>query len=84
MMPKLIPADGQRFNCSACDQTFSPPAIPRGATVDDGRSQGELTAAFSESAEKADLPFRPNVRADRITHRQVAADMKVSVQLYQN
>lgn len=67
MMPKLIPADGERFNCSACDQIFSPPAVPCGARpwmTDEARAK--LTAEFSERAEKAHLPFRPNVRGDRV------------------
>ncbi|HEY6273757.1 MAG TPA: hypothetical protein VIX19_17395 [Terriglobales bacterium] len=41
-MPKLVPVDGERLKCSACDQLFYPPPVRRGArpwTPDGG--QGE-------------------------------------------
>lgn len=57
-MPKLIPTNGEHFKCSACEQIFSPPPVPRGArpwTADEAKAK--LAGQFREHIEKAHFPF---------------------------
>lgn len=66
-MPKLIVTDDKRFRCSACDQIFSPPPVPRGArpwTPDEARAK--LAGEFNEHVEKAHFPSRLEERNDSI------------------
>ena len=66
-MPKLMATDAERFKCSACDQLFSPPPVPRGArpwTPDEARAK--LAGEFNEHVEKAHFPPRAKDGSDRI------------------
>ncbi|HEY6289975.1 MAG TPA: hypothetical protein VI455_00210 [Terriglobia bacterium] len=59
-MPKLVPVDGERLKCSACDQLFYPPPVSRGArpwTSDEIRAK--LAGEFNEHVEKAHSRSRP-------------------------
>jgi hypothetical protein len=66
-MPKLIVTDDKRFKCSACDQFFTPPPVPRGArpwTPEEARMK--LAGEFSEHAENAHFRSRTKDGSDRI------------------
>src|SRR5215472_16301258 len=57
MMLELVPVDGERFKCSACDQLFVPSPVPRGArpwTPDEARTK--VAGEFNEHVEKAHAP----------------------------
>jgi hypothetical protein len=70
-MPKLILTGDKSFKCSACDQLFFPPPLPRGArpwTPDEARTK--LAGEFSEHVEKAHFPCRPKSASDRVNSRE--------------
>ena len=70
-MPKLVQIDGERFKCSACDQLFYPPPVPRGArpwTPDEAKA--ELAGEFNEHVEKAHFDSRAEGGSDTIKPRK--------------
>ena len=72
MMPKLVPVDGERFTCSACDQLFVPPPVPRGArpwTLDEARTK--LVGEFNEHVEKAHARSGAESMADTTRPKEI-------------
>ena len=70
-MPNLVPVDGERLKCSACDQLFYPPPVPRGArpwTPDETRAK--LAGEFNEHVEKAHFRFFPEGVSDTIRPKE--------------
>ena len=73
MMPELVPVDGERFKCSACDQLFFPPPVPRGArpwTPDEARAK--LASQFNEHVEKVHSRSRPERLSDTVRPKERA------------
>ena len=70
-MPKLVLVNGERLKCSACDQVFYSPPVPRGArpwTPDEARAQ--LAGEFNEHVEKAHVPSDAESMSDRIKPKE--------------
>jgi len=70
-MPKLVLVDGEWLKCSACDQLFYPPPVPRGArpwTPDEARAK--LAGEFDEHVEKAHVLSNAANRNDTITPKK--------------
>jgi hypothetical protein len=63
MLTKRIASEVMTLRCSACDQLFAAPPVPRGArpwTADEATAK--LAAEFSEHVEKVHFPSRPEER----------------------